>query len=169
MNYWKLFYHITFAVKKRLPLIVGDVEPRFHHAIEAKACELGATVYAVGGIEDHVHLAVAVPPSISLSNFIGQVKGNSSHFMNHVLCPSYNFEWQDGFGVVSFGPKQLQYVIDYIRNQRRHHQTNSTHIGLEPFDENETGNHKIAENSASYGWAYSDFDDPLTWSDVPEC
>ena len=161
MSYWHLFYHITFAVKKRLPLILDNLEQQLHHALEAKACELGGTVYAIGGIEDHVHLAVSVPPSISLSNFIGQVKGNSAHLVNYKLCPPYHFEWQEGFGVVSFGPKQLGVVIDYIHNQRVHHQTNSIFVGLEPYDENNSSQHKIAEESANYGWDNSDIDDPL--------
>jgi len=161
MSYWRLFYHITFAVKKRLPLILENIEQRLHYVLEAKACELGAIVHAIGGIEDHVHLAVSVPPSISLSYFIGQVKGNSSHFVNFELQPAYYFEWQEGFGVVSFGPKQLGFVIDYIHNQRIHHQTNSLYHGLESFDESDSSTQKISEGSASYGSADSEFDDPL--------
>lgn len=69
----------------------------------SKAIELGTIVHADGGIEDHIHLAVSVPPKISLSEFVRQIKGNNSHFINHEIKPGYTFRWQSEYGVVSFG------------------------------------------------------------------
>ena len=88
-------------------------------------------VYAVGGIEDHVHLVASVPPSIALSEFVGQVKGNSSHFVNHEIKPDYHFVWQGEYGVVSFGGKQLDMVVKYVKNQRQHHGARTTIAFLE--------------------------------------
>ncbi len=90
--------------------------------IAAKAVSLNAVVHAVGVIEDHVHLAASVPPRLALSEFVGQVKGNSSHWANHVLNLPYQFAWQGDYGVVSFGGKQLDMVVQYLKNQRQHHQ-----------------------------------------------
>ena len=72
-------------------------------------------------MEDHVHLVATVLPKIALADFIGQVKGNSSHFVNHTLTLPYRFHWQTEYGVVSFGGKQLDMVVKYVKNQRRHH------------------------------------------------
>ncbi len=121
MPFWRLFYHITWGTKNREQFILPEFETPIHNAIVAKAQNLGAKVYAVGGIADHVHLAVSVPPTLPLSEFIGQVKGNSSHFANHILALPCPFQWQSEYGVVSFGEKQLDHVIRYVKNQHDHH------------------------------------------------
>jgi putative transposase len=131
MPYWRLFYHFVWGTKNREPLIAPEWEGSLHNAIAAKAKELGAFVYAVGGIEDHVHLVVSVPPKIALSTFIGQVKGNSSHFVNHELHAEIHFAWQAEYGVVSLGGKMLDMVVQYAKNQRQHHADGTTIAMLE--------------------------------------
>jgi putative transposase len=131
MPYWRLFYHFVWGTKNREPLIAPQWEEALHNAIAAKATELGAFVHAVGGIEDHVHLVVSVPPKIALSTFIGQVKGNSSHFVNHGLDADTHFAWQAEYGVVSFGEKMLDMVAQYAKNQRQHHADGTTIAMLE--------------------------------------
>ncbi len=121
MPYSRLFYHMVWGTKNREPFIQVEFEESLHNAIAAKSKKLGAFVYAVGGIEDHIHLAASVPPKIALSDFIGQVKGNSSHFVNNELSLPYQFRWQREYGVVSFGGKQLDMVVKYVKNQRQHH------------------------------------------------
>ena len=121
MPYWRLFYHITCATKNREPLIDAEFETSLHNVIVAKATDLGAFVYAVGGTEDHIHLVASVPPALALAKFVAQVKGSSSHFVNHGLSTPYHFSWQSGYGIVSFGGKQLDTVVKYVKNQRQHH------------------------------------------------
>ena len=131
MPYWRLFYHFVWGTKNREPLIAPEWENSLHNVIAAKATELGAIVHSVGGIEDHVHLVVSVPPKIALSTFIGQVKGNSSHFVNHGLDVVIYFAWQAEYGVVSFGGKMLDMVVRYAKNQREHHADGTTIAMLE--------------------------------------
>lgn len=121
MPYYWLFYHMIWGTKNREPLIQVEFEKSLHNVMIAKGKELGAFVYAVGGIEDHIHLVASVPPRIALADFIGQVKGNSSHWVNHKLSLPYHFNWQTEYGVVSFGGKQLDMVAKYVKNQRQHH------------------------------------------------
>ena len=64
MPYWQLYYHFIWGTKNRLPLIDAALEPDLYRAVAAKAQVLGGFVHAVGGVEDHVHLAVSVPPKI---------------------------------------------------------------------------------------------------------
>jgi len=75
----------------------------------------GAYFHAIGGIETHVHLAFSVKPSIHLDEWIGQLKGASSFEMGKGL------QWQAGYGIVTFGLKDLKWVIDYVHNQKEHH------------------------------------------------
>lgn len=131
MPYWELYYHFIWGTKLRQPIIADEFSTTLHKALVSKATEMGCIVHAVGGIEDHIHLAVSVPPKISLSVFVQQLKGNSSHFVNHVIKPEYTFQWQSEYGVVSFGSKNLSMVVSYVLNQREHHHNKTLYEYLE--------------------------------------
>lgn len=135
MPYWKLYYHFIWGTKQRLPLIDSALEPVLYRAIAAKAQNLDGFVHALGGIEDHVHLAVSIPPKIAPAKFIGDVKGNSSHFINHVIQPDFEFYWQDEYGVLSFGERNLASVVRYIHDQKQHHADGMLIAEMEQMDE----------------------------------
>jgi putative transposase len=60
--------------------------------------------------------------SCEISDWIGQLKGSSSHEANQRLgLHGKVLEWQAGYGVVRFGTGDLQWVVRYIENQRSHH------------------------------------------------
>jgi putative transposase len=134
MPYWKLYYHFVWGTKGRLPLIEADLEPAIYRAIAAKIQEIGGFVHAIGGTLDHVHVAVSVPPKVALSKFVGDVKGNSSHFVNHVLKPNFEFHWQEEYGVLSFGENNLPTVVRYIHNQKQHHAEGTLIAAMERDD-----------------------------------
>ena len=91
MPYWKLYYHFVFGTKDRLPLITSTLEPELYRVMAGKAREMGGLVHALEGTEDHVHLAVSVPPKLAPAKFIGDVKGNCSYYVNHILKPDFDF------------------------------------------------------------------------------
>ena len=138
MPYWRLFYHFRWGTKLRQSLISADFEASLHNVIAAKATALGGRVYAVGGVDNHVHLVVSVPPGIALSDFVGQVKGNSSHFVNHEIQPGYQFAWQSEYGVISFSGDSLDVVVKYVKNQRLHHRDNTLQAMFESFEAKDT-------------------------------
>lgn len=91
MPYTKLYYHFIWATKERLPLIEQAFEPDLYRAIAAKVQQMDGFVHAIGGIQDHIHLAVSIPPKLAPAIFIGEVKGNASHFINHIVKPDLAF------------------------------------------------------------------------------
>lgn len=135
MPYSKLYYHFIWGTKHRLPLIEPAIEPEIYRAIAAKVKEFGGFVFGIGGMEDHVHLAASVPPKIAPAKFIGDVKGNSSHYVNHVIKPDFEFYWQDEYGVLSFGEKNLPAVVRYIHNQKQHHAEGTLIAAMERMNE----------------------------------
>ena len=135
MPFWKLYYHFVWGTKNRLPLIDPVLESELYRVIAAKAQKLEGFVHAVGGIEDHVHLAVSVPPKMAPAKFIGDIKGNSSHFVNNVIKPDFEFRWQAEYGVLSFGEKNLAGIVRYIHKQREHHANGTLITALERMDQ----------------------------------
>ena len=141
--YSEINLHMTWHVKVSSRLLTLDIEPIAHNALRQKALATpGVIVHAVDGTETHVHLAVTIPPTVLISDFIGQLKGASSFYLNQTLADSSKFAWQIGYGVLTFGTRDLKWVIDYILNQKKHHAQGTTHARLElttPDEEPTTG------------------------------
>jgi putative transposase len=119
MAYWRLFYHFVWGTKNREPLLTPDIEPNVYRFLHAEANKLHAPLFVVGGTPDHVHVLVAVRPSISPAAFMKQLKGSSSRFVS--LEFKRPFEWQEGYGVLSVSEEDVPRVIAYIERQREHH------------------------------------------------
>ncbi|WP_425397660.1 transposase [Aeoliella sp.] len=83
-NYYsEINLHITWHTKNSLPLLTPKVEPLTHQAIKDRIADTpGAFLHAIGGIATHIHVAVTVPPTLSPSEWIGQLKGGSTHDVN---------------------------------------------------------------------------------------
>jgi putative transposase len=121
MPHYLLFYHFIWATKYRQPWIGPELEPLLFNSIRSKVSGLGGRVLAVNAYRDHVHLVASVPPSISLSNFIGQVKGISSLRINESGILPVKINWQEEFGVFSLDESSLSACIFYTEKQKEHH------------------------------------------------
>jgi len=119
MPYWQLFYHLIWSTKYRQPLLTPTIEPVIYGHLRNKALNLGAIVYAIGGVEDHVHMVVAIPPT----------KFNKSDISD---TP---FFWQAEYGAFSFDKKRLPNYVAYVQNQKQRHANQSTIPILERVDE----------------------------------
>ena len=140
MALWRLYYHVVWATKQRLPLITQKVEPLLYGYITGKAHSLGCIVHAIGGTEDHIHLVISIPPKLSVADLVGIVKGSSTHYLNHDLAERLpQFSWQRGYGALSLGSKQLDDAVAYVRNQKTHHHQGGVIAGLERDMDDEDG------------------------------
>ena len=132
MTLWRVYYHIIWATKKRLPLISSKIEDDLYGYLKGKTLSLEAVFYAIGGVDDHIHLVVSIPPKLAIAEFVRRLKGSSSHHINQTLLDGdETFRWQRGYGVFSFGSKFMDEVVSYVLNQKRHHQEGSLYSRLE--------------------------------------
>jgi len=128
----EMHLHITWHTLHNAPVLLDAVEVQTHRYLRRRATQTdGVFVHAVGGVADHVHLAVTMPPTLNVSEWIGQLKGGCAHYINQEICNGKVLQWQTGYGVVSFGTKDIRWVIQYVNNQREHHAKGSTHERLE--------------------------------------
>ena len=132
MPYWRLFYHLIWATRDRLPLIDAGMWPELEQLLVFTARKNQMIVHGVGGVANHVHMAVSIPPAMSVANAVGRLKGSSSRMMSH--NPDDSFGWQSEYGVVSFAERHLQQVVAFIHDQPRHHAQNTLWPALEQLD-----------------------------------
>jgi putative transposase len=130
MPYWRLFYHIIWGTKNRLDLIDPVSEKDLHGYLWGKATALECIPHAIGGISNHVHVAISIPPKLAVATLIGHLKGSSSHHVNEKYAHG-SFLWQAEYGVLSFSEKSLSTVIHYVNHQKTHHANNSLDTAME--------------------------------------
>lgn len=120
--YSEINLHITWHTKNNQPLINNEMELHLYKFLVDKIQNTPETfLYAIGGISDHIHLAVSIPSNLLISEWIGKLKGASSYFINKEIAHRKALEWQNGYGIVSFGTKDTKWVVKYIENQKEHH------------------------------------------------
>ena len=80
---------------------------------------------AIGGIEDHVHLLLSLPSTISVSKAIQLIKGGASKWIHDTFPEHRDFFWQEGYGAFSIGITQVDDTVGYIERQAEHHERHS--------------------------------------------
>jgi putative transposase len=128
MPYTRLFYHLIWSTKNRLPLIIPELEQKLFPYIHQKANELDCKLLAVNGWEDHVHLVLEISPKLSVSDVVKRLKGASSHEFEELF-------WQRGYGALTISERNLPAAIDYVNRQKEHHQEGNIYKKLERCDD----------------------------------
>jgi putative transposase len=138
-NYYaEINLHITWHTKDSAPLPVPKIEGIVHQHLRGRCMDTpGVYIHEIGGIETHVHLCLSIAPTITVSEFIGQLKGASAHNANQKLLHKA-VEWQAGYGVVSFGTGDLDWIKKYVKNQRDRHARHAVEDRLERITAIET-------------------------------
>jgi len=123
-NYYsELHIHAVWHTIGSRPLLTSALEPQVFAELRRRCNEVDRLiVHAINGTPTHVHLCLTIPPTLTISEFIGRLKGGSSYFINH-NNPTRDklLEWQTGYGVVSFGTKDLPWAKNYVNRQKDRH------------------------------------------------
>jgi len=117
----EFFGHFVWGTWDRLPLLVPGVREPVYAAIRAKCEELRCSVWALGGVEDHVHLVVELAGPVSQSLLAKEVKGASSHLITHDIRSGEFFKWQGAYASFSLNRNALPDVTAYVERQEEHH------------------------------------------------
>ncbi|MFA6262856.1 MAG: IS200/IS605 family transposase [Candidatus Babeliales bacterium] len=75
---WYCHYHIVWVPKYRFRILRGEIKIEIEEIIRMYSAKLGCEVDKLSIQEDHVHLLVMVSPKVSLSEYIGTIKGRSA-------------------------------------------------------------------------------------------
>jgi REP element-mobilizing transposase RayT len=111
--------HGVFSTKDRAGLIGDEIKAELHAYLGGLIKELKGKPIKIGGTEDHVHILVSLPPTVSTSDAMRFIKANSSKWVSEKF--KRPFEWQKGYGAFSVSRSGMDAVAKYIENQVEHH------------------------------------------------
>lgn len=117
----KNYLHIIFSTKYRQPLISETIENELYSYLGGICKRLECPPIKIGGYYDHVHILCLLSKKIALMKLLEEVKSHSSKWIKPKDESLKNFYWQDGYGAFSVNPAEVDVVIKYISNQKKHH------------------------------------------------
>jgi len=83
----------VFATRERRPVIEPKLQQRLWPYLGGIARENKMKALIVGGVEDHVHVLLSIPPTLAVAKSIQLLKGNSSKWIHDTFKEHWNFEW----------------------------------------------------------------------------
>ena len=111
--------------QNRQKLITPELEERLWRFLGGIARANQMRALSVGGTEDHTHMLLSLPASMSIAKGMQLIKGGSSKWIHETFPDQRLFAWQEKYGAFSVSVSQLETIADYIKNQREHHRTKS--------------------------------------------
>ena len=125
-TYIQIYVQFVFAVQGRQNLIAPSNRETLQRYISGIIKNNNQKLLAIYVNPDHVHLLVGFNSlNFKISDFVRDIKANSSRFINEKKFLPTRFEWQKGYGAFSYGKSQVNDVINYINNQEKHHHKKS--------------------------------------------
>jgi len=120
-TYSQVYLQFVFAVKGRQSLINPKNNEELQKYITGIVQNRKQKMLAINNMPGHLHLFVGFGTTMSMADFMEEVKAISSKFINEKGWVKGKFEWQRGYGVFSYSRSQIDNVIKYIINQQEHH------------------------------------------------
>ena len=124
-TYTNLLYHVVFSTKERRPFISADVKPRLHGYLGGIAKDIDCIPLKIGGVADHVHLLLKIPPKLAVSEVLRLLKCNSSGWVHTEFPQLKMFAWQEGYGAFTVSASKKPDAESYIASQEEHHRQRS--------------------------------------------
>ena len=120
-SYRQIFYQIIFGTKHRKPTVdeanCRELYQYISGIIKNKKCKL----YRINGVEDHIHIFSDLHPTVSLSDYVKDIKVASSIWMKE-SGKFQKFEaWQEGYSAFTYSIREKDMILNYVKNQKEHH------------------------------------------------
>lgn len=119
----RLYYHCIFSTKLRRTTITNDIRSRVYGYIRGVVVEHNATLKAIGGTADHIHLLLELPASLAVADMMRLIKTNSSKWIRESFPAHADFRWQRGYAAFTVSMSRRNDTISYIETQETHHKT----------------------------------------------
>jgi len=124
-SYRQILYHSVINTKDRKLTIPEPHCQTLYRYIWGIVKNTDSTLYQINGIGNHIHLLTDLNPTISLSDFIKNIKVASSMWMRQQKNFPLWESWGKGYGSFTCSYNEKDRLISYIKNQKSHHQKES--------------------------------------------
>ena len=116
---------MVFSTKQRVPCLEEGLRPDLYAYLAGICRHTGGEAYRVGGMADHVHLACALPRTLTVSRLLQELKSASSAWVKQQGSQYGQFAWQAGYGAFSIGQSQVPALVRYVDRQAKHHEVST--------------------------------------------
>ena len=130
-TFTNIVIHALFSTKHRRPSLDAELKSELFPYMGGIIAKLNGQSLLINGPSDHVHL-LFIQPAV-LSELMEKVKANSSRWVKQRWPQRKGFAWQTGYTAFSVSQSQVEAVLEYIRNQERHHQKRTFQEELTAF------------------------------------
>ena len=113
--------HFIFSTKNRVNIINNEIKDRLYSYIAGIIKSIQGKPIVINGMPDHIHIFCVIPREIATADFMRIVKSKSSKWLNETFSFKPKFQWQDGYGSFSVSKSLENKIIEYIKNQEKHH------------------------------------------------
>ena len=121
-TYSQIYLHIIFAVQNRQCLVPQKHKEELHKYFSGLITNRGSKMLAVNCMPDHTHIFIGYKPTLSIPELVKEIKVASNQFINRKKWVNGRFKWQEGYGAFSYSHSQIGVVMNYVKNQEKHHQ-----------------------------------------------
>ena len=132
-TYTSILYQVVFSTKYRKPTLLKTIRPDLFNYMGSILTNKKCRSYAVGGVDDHVHLVFSLHPTVALSDLVKSIKVASSIWMKEHTVRNDFKSWQVGYGAFTYSSEALETLKKYVAKQEEHHKKQSfreEYIGL---------------------------------------
>ena len=121
MSYTKLLYHIIIRTKYNQPTLSLEHDTLLYGYILGIVKNKNCVLYRINGMEEHIHLLVGIHPTISVADFVRDVKSSTTKWLKtNEYFPLFK-SFSEGYAALTYSMNEKETIINYIKNQRKHH------------------------------------------------
>lgn len=121
MSYTQFLYHIVFRTKRSIPAIFERSERELYAYILGYTRNKKAKLYRIGGMPDHIHMLIDIPPTIAVAEFMRGLKESTSKWLKgNPSFPTF-IGWGESYAAFTYSLDSKNVIIEYIKNQKEHH------------------------------------------------
>jgi len=118
----QVYLHIVFSTKNRTAFLQDKLlRNELHRYLGGTCRNLDSPSLVVGGVEDHVHVLCRFSRTITIADFVRELKRESSKWLKTKTADLAAFQWQQGYGAFSISPAHVEQLRTYIARQEEHH------------------------------------------------
>ena len=121
MSYTQLIYHAVIRTKGSAQTLSLNHSDNLYRYIWGIIKNKNSVLYRVNGTENHIHILFALHQAIALSDFMRELKAETSKMLKRTTGFEQFTAWSEGYAALTLSLKDKDIVIEYIKNQREHH------------------------------------------------